>query len=103
MDAVSSAAVKSENQRSMKVLEELLSKLSVSKTQDEINSTSLDLASFINGDIVEMDAPTKYVHSPHPSVANPQVSASDDILTNISKGLRTLEKAVRQQKGCLSS
>jgi elongation factor 3 len=43
----------------MKVLEELLSKLSVSKAQDEINATSLDLASFINGDIVEMDAPTK--------------------------------------------
>jgi len=59
MDAVSPATVKSENQKSMKVLEELLSKLSVSKAQDEINATSLDLASFINGDIVELDAPTK--------------------------------------------
>jgi len=59
MDTVSPTTVKSENQKSMKVLEELLSKLSVSKAQDEINATSLDLASFINGDIVEMDAPTK--------------------------------------------
>jgi elongation factor 3 len=59
METVSPATVKSENQKSMKVLEELLSKLSVSKAQDEINATSLDLASFINGDIVEEDAPTK--------------------------------------------
>lgn len=59
MATVSPAAVKSENQKSMKVLEELLSKLSVSKAQDEINLASLDLASFINGEILEEDAPTK--------------------------------------------
>jgi elongation factor 3 len=51
--------IKSENQKSLKVLEDLLAKLSVSKAQDEINATALDLASFINGDIQEADAPTK--------------------------------------------
>jgi elongation factor 3 len=55
------AAIKSENAKSVKVLEELLSKLTVSKAQDEINAASLDLATFINGDIEEADAPTKIV------------------------------------------
>jgi len=59
VDTASPAASKSENQKSMKVLEELLAKLSVSKEQDQINQASLDLASFINGDIEEADAPTK--------------------------------------------
>jgi len=59
MDTVSAAAVKSENQKSMKVIEELLSKLTVSKAQEDINAASLDLASFINGEIVEGDAPTR--------------------------------------------
>lgn len=57
----SSATVKAENQKSMKVLEDLLSKLTVSKAQDEINATSQELATFINGDIQEADAPIKYV------------------------------------------
>lgn len=52
-------AVKSENSKSVKVIEELLSKLTVSKSQDEINASSNDLASFINGDIEEKMAPTK--------------------------------------------
>ncbi|KAF2136757.1 uncharacterized protein K452DRAFT_292087 [Aplosporella prunicola CBS 121167] len=53
--------VKSENQKSVKVLEELLQKLTLSKAQDEINAASLDLATFINGDIEEGDAPTQAV------------------------------------------
>lgn len=53
--------IKSENSKSVKVLEELLSKLTVSKSQDEINASSNDLASFINGDIEEQMAPTKRV------------------------------------------
>ncbi len=57
--APSAATIKAENSKSMKVLEDLLSKLAVSKAQDEINATSLDLASFINGDIEQADAPTK--------------------------------------------
>jgi len=59
--AQSPAAAKSENKKSLKVLEELFSKLTVSKAQDEINAASLDLATFINGDIEEADAPTKVV------------------------------------------
>ncbi|KAF2245703.1 ARM repeat-containing protein [Trematosphaeria pertusa] len=53
--------VKSENSKSLKVLEELLGKLTISKAQDEINAAALDLATFINGDIEEGDAPTKAV------------------------------------------
>jgi len=51
--------IKSENSQSLKVLEELLGKLTISKAQDEINAAALDLATFINGDIEEGDAPTK--------------------------------------------
>jgi len=59
MSTPSSSQIKSENKKSDKVIEELLSKLSISKAQDEINSTSLDLATFVNGDIEQGDAPTK--------------------------------------------
>ena len=51
--------VKKENKETLNVLEELLSKLSVSKAQDEINESSSEIASFINGDIQEGDAPVK--------------------------------------------
>ncbi|KAF2450383.1 ARM repeat-containing protein [Karstenula rhodostoma CBS 690.94] len=53
--------VKAENSKSVKVLEELLSKLNVSKAQDEINATASSIATFINGDIEEGDAPVKAV------------------------------------------
>ncbi|KAF2837148.1 elongation factor EF-3 [Patellaria atrata CBS 101060] len=59
--AHTAANIKSENSKSVKVLEELLKKLTVSKQQDEINASSLDLATFINGDIEEKDAPTQAV------------------------------------------
>ena len=51
--------VKSENKQSVKVLESLLSKLTISKAQDEINASSQEIATFINGDIEEQDAPVK--------------------------------------------
>jgi elongation factor 3 len=53
------SAVKAENQKSLQIIEELVSKLSISKSQDEINTSALNLATFINGDIEEADAPTK--------------------------------------------
>ena len=59
VDPVTPSQVQAENTKSVKVLEELLSKLSVSKSQDEINASSNDLATFINGDIEEKMAPTK--------------------------------------------
>ncbi|KAF9693239.1 hypothetical protein EKO04_008878 [Ascochyta lentis] len=55
------SAIKSENSKAVKVLEELLSKLTVSKAQDEINASASSIATFINGDIEEADAPTKAV------------------------------------------
>jgi hypothetical protein len=61
-------AVKSENSKAVKVLEELLSKLTVSKAQDEINSSAASIATFINGDIEEADAPTKYVQYQYTSL-----------------------------------
>ncbi len=45
----------------MKALEEMMAKLNVSKAQDEINASANSIATFINGDIEEADAPTKYV------------------------------------------
>jgi elongation factor 3 len=54
-----SSAVKTENQKSIQIIEELVQKLSISTTENDINATALDLATFINGDIEEADAPTK--------------------------------------------
>jgi len=52
-----------ENATSVKVLEDLLSKLSVSKTADEAKGASQEIATFINGDIQEKDAPVKAVET----------------------------------------
>jgi elongation factor 3 len=69
----SDAAIKSENSKAVKTLEELMGKLTVSKAQDEINAAANSIATFINGDIEEADAPTKYVQNlPHyPATALP--------------------------------
>jgi elongation factor 3 len=58
-DSHSVSNIKAENLKSLKVIEELLAKLTVSTAQDDINSSALDLATFINGDIEEADAPNK--------------------------------------------
>lgn len=50
-----------ENKQSIKVLDDLMAKLNISKSQDEINAAAANVASFINGPIEEADAPTKYV------------------------------------------
>lgn len=49
----------SENAQSVKVLDELFQKLTVSKEQDEIKQSSSELASFINGRIEDQAVPTK--------------------------------------------
>lgn len=61
MDSVPSNAVntKSENQKSVQVLDELLNKLSISKSAAETSAAAGSIATFINGDIEEHDAPTK--------------------------------------------
>jgi len=48
-----------ENKNSVKVLDELMAKLNISKAQEDINAATLNLATFINGPIEEHDAPTK--------------------------------------------
>ena len=57
--ATASSSQKAENSKSVKAVEELLSKLSISKGQDEIAQASLDLATLVNGDIEDADAPTQ--------------------------------------------
>ncbi|KAF4552079.1 Elongation factor 3-like protein [Elsinoe fawcettii] len=57
--APSPGQLKKENAQSVKVLEQLLSKLTVSKAQDEVNAAAQEIALFINGDIEEQDAPVK--------------------------------------------
>ncbi|KAF5872604.1 putative elongation factor 3 protein [Botrytis fragariae] len=52
-----------ENKNSIKVLDDLMSKLSVSKEQTDINAATHNLAIFINGNIEENDAPTKTVEA----------------------------------------
>jgi elongation factor 3 len=59
VDVESKSNVKAENQKSLKVIDELLSKLTLSKAQDEINASALDLATFINGDIEQADVPNQ--------------------------------------------
>ena len=51
--------VSKENAQSIKVLDDLLAQLSISKSKDEVNAATHNIASFINGPIEEQDAPTK--------------------------------------------
>lgn len=55
----SESAIASENQKSVKVLDELLQKLTISKTKDEAEYAADNLATFINGPIEEHAVPTK--------------------------------------------
>jgi elongation factor 3 len=48
-----------ENKNSVKILDELMAKLNISKAQEDINAATYNLATFINGSIEENDAPTK--------------------------------------------
>ena len=59
-EAASNAAMSTkENKNSLKVLDELMAKLNISKAQEDINAATHNLAIFINGPIEESDAPTK--------------------------------------------
>lgn len=49
----------SENAQSIKVLDELFQKLTVSKEAADIKESSNQLASFINGRIEDQDVPSK--------------------------------------------
>jgi elongation factor 3 len=54
-----SAKMANENKNSVKILDELMAKLNISKAQEDVNAATLNLATFINGPIEEHDAPTK--------------------------------------------
>ncbi|KAI9838814.1 MAG: translational elongation factor EF-1 alpha [Sclerophora amabilis] len=71
----SSKDIASENAKSVKVLDELISKLTISKTQDETNAAAGNIASFINGPIEEQDAPTKAVDALKKQLANKKDAA----------------------------
>ncbi|KAF4631612.1 hypothetical protein G7Y89_g6518 [Cudoniella acicularis] len=59
-----------ENKNSVKVLDELLAQLNISKDQSSINTATHNLAVFINGPIEEHDAPTKTVEALKKQLAN---------------------------------
>ncbi|CAZ79971.1 unnamed protein product [Tuber melanosporum] len=66
----SDAVVASENQKSVKVLDELLQKLSVSKTKADATYAAENLATFINGPIEEHEVPTKILNLIKKQLAN---------------------------------
>lgn len=51
--------VAAENAKSVQVLDELMQKLTISKEADAIKEASSALASFINGRVEDLDAPTR--------------------------------------------
>ena len=55
MDAQTAA----ENAKSIKVLDDLMQKLTLSKEADAIKESSMALAAFINGRIEDLDTPTR--------------------------------------------
>jgi elongation factor 3 len=58
-DSAKSTMASKENKTSLKVLDDLMAKLTISKEQDAINDASRNLAIFVNGDIETKDAPVK--------------------------------------------
>ncbi|KAI9681602.1 MAG: translational elongation factor EF-1 alpha [Trizodia sp. TS-e1964] len=62
--------VTKENAQSVVVLDELLSKLNLSKTPSDTNAAASNLASFINGPIEEHDAPIKTIEALKKQLAN---------------------------------
>lgn len=60
IDIITSARMpSSENAQSIKVLDELMQKLTISKEAAAIKEASAAIASFINGRIEDLDTPTK--------------------------------------------
>ncbi|CAG8976909.1 hypothetical protein HYALB_00011858 [Hymenoscyphus albidus] len=64
-----------ENKNSVKVLDELMAKLNISKAQEDINAATHNLAVFINGPIEEHDAPTKTVEALKKQLGNKKDAA----------------------------
>jgi elongation factor 3 len=73
MPAATSAA---ENAKSLKVLDELMQKLTISKEADAIKESTGALATFINGRIEDLDTPTKTVEALKKQLANKKDAAA---------------------------
>ncbi|KAJ4300574.1 translational elongation factor EF-1 alpha [Collariella sp. IMI 366227] len=67
--------VAAENAKSVKVLEELMQKLTISKEADAIKESAAAIASFINGRIEDLDTPTKTVETIKKQLANKKDAA----------------------------
>ncbi|RFU28450.1 hypothetical protein B7463_g7888, partial [Scytalidium lignicola] len=78
---------KMETKNSIKVLDELMAKLTVSKAQDDINAAAHNLATFINGDIEDLETPTKTVESLKKQLANKKDAAVRERALNAIKAI----------------
>lgn len=70
MPAAMDAKTASENAQSIKVLDDLMQKLTISKEADEIKAASQALATFINGGIEDLDTPTKTIETLQKQLSN---------------------------------
>jgi elongation factor 3 len=70
LDTMTASNIASENQKSVKVLDELLNKLSISKTAEDAEYAAENLATFINGPIEENEVPTKIVDAIKKQLSN---------------------------------
>ncbi|TAQ84507.1 hypothetical protein B7494_g7172 [Chlorociboria aeruginascens] len=73
--STTSSGKMAENKNSVKVLDELMAKLNISKAQEDINAATHNIATFINGPIEEHDAPTKTVEALKKQLANKKDAA----------------------------
>jgi elongation factor 3 len=64
-----------ENAQSVKVLDELMQKLTISKDADSIKEASSAIASFINGRIEDLDTPTRTIDALKKQLANKKDAA----------------------------
>lgn len=84
-----------ENAQSVKVLDELMQKLTIAKEASAIKEASVSIASFINGRIEDVDAPTRYItfHSLHFLVISPGIGCqSQDYCNPTSLSLSSVGK-----------
>ncbi|KAG8161084.1 hypothetical protein KVR01_009348 [Diaporthe batatas] len=71
-----------ENAQSIKVLDELMSKLNISKDAAEIKGSALELASFINGPIQDFDVPIKTIEGLKKQLGNKKDAAARERALN---------------------
>lgn len=82
VEASNSKMASKENAKSIKVLDDLMAKLNLSKSQDEVNAATANIATFINGAIEEADAPTKTVESLKKQLGNKKDAAARERALN---------------------